>query len=115
VAISADGISSPVSTAIILGLFLGKPIGIVLSSWLAVKTKIAVLPEGVNWKILIGAGLLSGIGFTMSIFIASLGLPGDLLDAAKTGVIVGSALSGVGGMLLLIIFLPKNAAEADDS
>ncbi|MCB0346111.1 MAG: Na+/H+ antiporter NhaA, partial [Bdellovibrionales bacterium] len=49
VAISADGISSPVSTAIILGLFLGKPIGIVLSSWLAVKTKIAVLPEGVNW------------------------------------------------------------------
>ncbi len=109
VAISSDGVASPVSVAIILGLFLGKPIGIVLSSVLAVKMKLAVLPDGVNLKVLCGAGLLSGIGFTMSIFIASLGLPGELLDSAKTGVIVGSALSGVGGMLLLYWFLPKQS------
>lgn len=107
VAISAEALGDGACIAIILGLFIGKPLGIVSASWAATKLKLAVLPAGVNWKVMLGAGVLSGIGFTMSIFIATLGLDNGLLAAAKTGVIAGSLLSGAVGMLLLYLFLPR--------
>jgi NhaA family Na+:H+ antiporter len=67
----------------------------------------ARLPSGVDWKVLVGAGALAGIGFTMSLFIAGLALTGDLLDAAKIGTLTGSALSAILGSLCL--YLPRSA------
>ena len=70
-------LTHPVALAVALGLLLGKPIGIVLFSYLAVRLGVAKLPEGVNWWVLLGGGFLAGIGFTMSLFIAGLALGGD--------------------------------------
>jgi NhaA family Na+:H+ antiporter len=97
----------PVALATAAGLFVGKPVGILLFSYLAVKLRITRLPEGVNWGALLGGGFLAGIGFTMALFISSLALSGTILDAAKVGVMAGSALSAIVGICLLIIFLPK--------
>lgn len=93
---------SPVSLGIIAGLFIGKQLGIFAFSFLAVKLKLASLPKGVNWKNLYGAGILAGIGFTMSLFIAGLAfnIP-ELLDLSKIGILTGSLLSGVVGFVFL--------------
>jgi NhaA family Na+:H+ antiporter len=107
VPIQAAGILDPVALATAAGLFLGKPVGILLFSWLAVNLKLARLPAGVNWGAVIGGGFLAGIGFTMALFISGLALSGPMLDAAKVGVMTGSALSAVVGISLLIVFLPQ--------
>ena len=98
---------NPVALATALGLVLGKPVGIMLFSWLAVQSGIARLPEDINWGVVLGGGFLAGIGFTMALFISSLALSGPILDAAKVGVMAGSALSAVVGVTLLIVCLPK--------
>lgn len=100
----------PVALAAAAGLVFGKPLGIVLFSWLAVRAGLARLPTGVNWKVMLGAGCLAGIGFTMSLFIAGLALHGDLLDAGKVGTLTGSTLSALLGSILLLVFLPGRAA-----
>jgi NhaA family Na+:H+ antiporter len=93
---------SPVSLGIIIGLFIGKQFGIFAFSFVAVKLKLASLPEGVNWKNLYGAGILAGIGFTMSLFIAGLAFNNPaLLDLSKIGILTGSLLSGVVGFVFL--------------
>ncbi|MFO0866741.1 MAG: Na+/H+ antiporter NhaA [Gemmataceae bacterium] len=106
-----------VSLGVMLGLILGKPIGIVLFSWLAVTLGIAKLPTGVNWKILIGAGCLGGIGFTMSLFIGGLAFAGSgdatLVDAAKIGTLGGSLISAMLGCTLLLMFLPRSGLPRD--
>jgi NhaA family Na+:H+ antiporter len=107
VPIRAADIVDPVALATALSLFLGKPVGIFLFSFLAVKLGLTRLPEGVTWGAVIGGGFLAGIGFTMALFISGLALSGPLLDAAKVGVMAGSALSAAVGMSLLIVFLPK--------
>ena len=71
------------------GLILGKPIGIVSFCWLATKIGLARMPGEINAKILIGAGCLAGIGFTMSLFIAGLAVSGDHLEEAKIGIFAG--------------------------
>ncbi|MBX7109426.1 MAG: Na+/H+ antiporter NhaA [Chitinophagales bacterium] len=87
---------------IITGLLLGKPIGILLASWLAVKAGLAQLPKMVSWRMLLAAGCAAGIGFTMSIFIATLAFDdAALLDGAKLAILVGSFLSGLAGVILL--------------
>ena len=93
----------PVSLGIVLGLVVGKFAGITLFSWLVVKTGIAVMPEGVRMHHIAGVGLLGGIGFTMSIFIAELSFASnyELLVTAKTAIIIASLLSGVLGYLWL--------------
>ncbi|UCF90074.1 MAG: Na+/H+ antiporter NhaA [Desulfobacterales bacterium] len=101
--------ANPVATAVGLGLLAGKPIGIVLFSWLAVKTGLAKLPAGIGWGALTGGGFLAGIGFTMALFIASLALSGELLDAAKVGILGGSVLAATAGVILLLWFLPKSS------
>ena len=98
---------NPVALATALGLVLGKPVGIMLFSWLAVQSGIARLPEDINWGVVLGGGFLAGIGFTMALFISGLALSGEILDAAKVGVMAGSALSAVVGVTLLIVCLPK--------
>jgi NhaA family Na+:H+ antiporter len=95
-------IASPVALGALLGLVVGKPLGIVSFSWLAMRLGIATLPDGVTPRMLLGAGILGGIGFTMALFIAGLAFPdAALLDAAKVGVLVASTVSGVIGWLLL--------------
>jgi len=102
VPIDLRGIGEPVAIAVAAGLFFGKPIGIFATSWLTVKFGWASRPEGVTWPMLGGAAFLGGIGFTMALFIASLGLSGDLLLSAKIGIIVGSFASAVVGMSILL-------------
>lgn len=111
VPIDPTAIADPIAAAVIAGLVLGKPIGIVLFSWLGVRLGLARLPTGVDWKVLFGGGCLAGIGFTMSLFIASLAFADARLAAAKIGVLAGSTLSAVLGSLLLIAFL-KGAVNA---
>jgi Na+:H+ antiporter, NhaA family len=92
----------PVTLGVILGLVLGKPLGISLFAWLAVRAGVAVRPEGVSWRALHGVSWLGGIGFTMSLFIANLAFPaGEMVDEAKVGILSASILAGVVGWLLL--------------
>jgi NhaA family Na+:H+ antiporter len=97
----------PVALAVAAGLVLGKPVGIVLFSWAAIRLGWARLPEEINGRILLGAGCLAGIGFTMSLFIASLALEGSDLTQAKIGILAGSTVSALLGSLLLVSFLPR--------
>ena len=106
-------VTSPLALAVTLGLVLGKPLGILAFSFLAVKVGLARLPAGVNWGMVAGGGLLCGIGFTMALFIAGLAVNESLLSAAKIGVLSGSMLSAVAGMtLLLLVTRPKKVMEA---
>jgi NhaA family Na+:H+ antiporter len=93
-----------VSLAVAGGLALGKPIGILLFCALAIGAGIAKRPPQLTWGMLSGGACLGGIGFTMSIFLASLALPEALLDAGKIGTLTGSLISAVVGSLLLIRF-----------
>jgi len=96
------------TAGIILGLLVGKPIGIMLFSWIGVKTRVSTLPVGTNWKHIAGIGLLAGIGFTMSIFIAGLSYKDPAtLDISKLSILAGSTLSALCGMGVLY-FLGKN-------
>jgi NhaA family Na+:H+ antiporter len=101
---SLAAVAQPVTLGIVLGLVIGKPLGISLFSWLAVKLGIAHLPKGVSWGQMIAVSLLAGIGFTMSLFIAGLAFEGSaLLEQAKIGILAASLLAGlVGGGLLFI-------------
>ena len=101
----------PVAQAVTAGLLIGKPLGIVLFSFLAVRIGLAALPDGVTWGILTGGGFLAGIGFTMALFISELALQGDVLDAAKVGVLGASAVAAIIGMVLLNWLLPKGEPE----
>lgn len=100
-----DTIFNPVSAGVIAGLFLGKLIGISGFVWLALKMGISRLPASLTMSHIIGASLLGGIGFTMSIFIAELGFAQDpeALLMAKTGILVASLLAGVAGYLWLYV------------
>ena len=95
-------VHQPLTLGITLGLVLGKPVGIVLFSLLAVKTGIAVLPAEVTWSQIIGAGMLGGIGFTMSLFVSSLSFASpELINYAKLGILSGSTISAVAGIVFL--------------
>lgn len=107
VAFRPSDLASPVALAVMVGLVVGKPVGIVGVCWLAVRTGLGRLPEGVSWGVLLGGGCLAGIGFTMALFIAGLALPGAGLAAAKVGILCGSAVSAVLGVGLLTLLLPR--------
>ncbi|WP_373516059.1 Na+/H+ antiporter NhaA [Persicitalea sp.] len=93
----------PLSLGIVAGLFLGKPLGIVLFSWGVVKSGMAKLPTGLKWRHIFGLGFTAGIGFTMSIFIASLSFPDAVQQSsAKLAIMVGTVLSGIVGLLWLV-------------
>ena len=99
-----DYLAHPVSLGVLAGLLIGKPLGIAGFTWAAVKLGWAELPEDLNMSHVLGVGLLGGIGFTMSIFIADLGFinyPEDLL-MAKTGILFASAIAGLGGFFWLM-------------
>ena len=95
-------VHQPLTLGITLGLVLGKPVGIVLFSLLAVKTGIAVLPTEVRWSQIVGAGMLGGIGFTMSLFVSGLSFASpELINYAKLGILSGSTISAIGGIVFL--------------
>ena len=98
-----DGLFTNFGSGIILGLFLGKLLGITFFSWIFIKLKISSLPDQSSWTQLMGAALLAGIGFTMSIFIALLSFKGhpEIQDEAKFAVLVASVISGFAGYSLL--------------
>lgn len=105
VALSGDigaTVSQPVTLGVIFGLVIGKPLGITLFSWLAVRVGLADKPADVTWGQLHAVGWLAGIGFTMSLFIAGLAFGGiELLPLAKTGILIASLIAGMIGYVLL--------------
>jgi NhaA family Na+:H+ antiporter len=108
-------INGPLGWGIIIGLVLGKPLGIGLSSWIAVKLKLGALPASAGWKHIIGLGLIGGIGFTMSIFIALLSFNDESLrNASKVAILIASTLSGVAGYLFLLKTSVKASSQKSD-
>ncbi|MES1945176.1 pH-dependent sodium/proton antiporter [Salinisphaera sp. PC39] len=100
--LTAEGLWTPVALGIILGLFLGKQLGIFGATWLAVRLGAGRLPPEVTWTQIYGVALLGGIGFTMSLFITSLAFEApDALVSARSAILLGSALSAVTGLLVL--------------
>jgi NhaA family Na+:H+ antiporter len=101
--ISMEQMAGPVPMGIMFGLFVGKQLGVFGFSWIAIKLKLASLPEGSNWLQLYGVSVLTGIGFTMSLFIASLAFVDDQLFqyTDKLAILIGSFASGILGYLLL--------------
>ena len=95
----------PVNLGITIGLALGKPLGIVLFCYLLVTLKFGKLQDDINWRQVIGVGMLAGIGFTMSIFIATLAFSDqETQDIAKIGVLIGTLVSIISGSLMMIFF-----------
>ncbi len=108
------GLQTPLGLGIILGLFFGKTIGIYLTTWICVKTKLANLPDMAGWKHMIGVGMLGGIGFTMSIFISMLSFKDPLfIEEAKFAVLIGSLISGTCGYLYLSFVAKKDKFKVD--
>ena len=107
--LSFGDLIAPLPLGIALGLFLGKQIGVFGLSWLAVKLGLAKLPTDANWCQLYGIACLTGVGFTMSLFIGTLAFEGDeTLNAVRLGVLMGSIASGVLGFSLLRFFCKPN-------
>ncbi|HEN3601031.1 TPA: Na+/H+ antiporter NhaA [Yersinia enterocolitica] len=107
--VSISGLTSLLPLGIASGLFIGKPLGIFLFSWLAVKLGVAKLPDAINFKQIFAVSVLCGIGFTMSIFIASLAFDGAdiaLTTYSKLGILLGSTAAAVVGYSLLRLALP---------
>jgi Na+:H+ antiporter, NhaA family len=104
--LSLNSLLSPVPLGILLGLFFGKQIGVMLFSYISVKFKFADMPNNSNWLEIYGISILTGIGFTMSLFVGNLAFLEDTqyIDGVKIGVLSGSLLSTVFGYLLLLIF-----------
>jgi NhaA family Na+:H+ antiporter len=98
---------SPVSLGIILGLVFGKPLGITLFSWIAVKSRLAELPANISWLQVFCASWLAGVGFTMALFIASAAFDSPLLlSQAKLGILIASLVAGIIGFVLMRVFSP---------
>lgn len=110
-----QGLSTPLGLGIILGLFFGKTIGIYMTTWICVKTKIANLPDMAGWKHMIGVGMLGGIGFTMSIFISMLSFKDPLfIEEAKFAVLIGSLISGTCGYMYLSFVAKKDKFHVEE-
>ena len=103
----AQSLTSANSLGISLGLIIGKPVGITLASLAAVTMGICSLPTNLNWRSIFGVGILSGIGFTMSIFITNLAFSAapDIVNASKMAILVGSVTAGIAGFIWLKVFL----------
>ena len=97
-----------VGMGVFFGLLAGKPLGIFLASWCAVRTGLAAMPEGATWRMLLAVACLGGIGFTMSLFVDSLAFsdPG-LVDRGKIAILMGSAAAAAVGSLLIVMFGKK--------
>jgi len=105
-------IADPVFCGVLFGLLLGKPLGIMAFSLIAVKSKLADLPEGVSWVHMLGASILGGVGFTMAIFVADLAFDDlAMVNAAKMGILSASLLAGIIGFAFLLFETRFSAAD----
>ena len=97
-------LADPVLYGVMLGLLLGKPLGIMLMSFIIVKSKLASLPENVNWFHMLGASILGGVGFTMAIFVANLAFTDEMhIATAKLAILAASLIAGVLGFVFLLL------------
>ncbi len=110
------GLLSPIGLGVIVGLVIGKPIGIALLSWIALRTGLAEMPGDLRFKQLLSASLLAGMGFTLSLFIANAAF-GDaaMLAAVKLNILVASILAGVLGTGALLLFsrIPSKTTQLE--
>jgi NhaA family Na+:H+ antiporter len=106
----AETLIHSVSFGIILGLFLGKQIGVTLFSWVIIRAGYADMPEGVTWRQIYGVSCLAGVGFTMSLFVSDLAFKtASFVEDAKIGILAASLISGIIGYLVLQRVLPRDA------
>lgn len=109
------GLGSSLGLGILIGLFLGKPLGIILFSWLGVKSGISSLANDLKWKYIVGAGFLGGIGFTMSIFIALLAFSNEnMIIQSKIAIMLSSCLSGLVGFIMLKMMLKSEPESPEE-
>jgi NhaA family Na+:H+ antiporter len=107
-----SGGSASVLLGVVIGLVVGKPIGVIGFSWLAVRARVAALPAGVRWSSILVMGLVAGIGFTMALFIATLAFPpGASIDVAKLGILLASLTAGAIGLGTGRVLLPAPRAQ----
>jgi len=114
--VSIAVLAEPLPLGIMLGLFVGKQAGVMLTAWAAVRMRLCALPPGATWRHFYGVSLLTGIGFTMSLFIGNLAFasPEYAVDV-RLGVLAGSIASAVMGYLVLTVRSPQTAARAQSS
>jgi NhaA family Na+:H+ antiporter len=110
--LSLGDLGNSVTVAVFVAFALGKPIGVLTFSWLAVRSGIAIRPPDLSWRLLAGGGLLAGIGFTMALFIANLAFSKSLIDSAKLGIFLASVFSAVAGLALLM-WLPARGKHPE--
>lgn len=116
----AEALANHIALGATLGLMLGKPLGISLAAYLAVRAGLAALPERVHWRHIVGAGMLGGIGFTMSLFVSGLSFTeAAQLNYSKLGVLTGSVLSALAGLTFLAVVAARDqrayAAAAEET
>jgi NhaA family Na+:H+ antiporter len=108
-----EAFTSRETWGVIAGLVIGKPVGIVLFSWLAVRLGIAIKPRAITWHHVAGVGVLGGIGFTISLFVSELAFRDhDVADAARVGILFGSITAGILGYFVLKAVLPPPRDDA---
>ena len=112
--ISFGKLLEPLSLGIAAGLALGKPLGVGGFIYISQKMKWITLPKDFDWKIFAGVVMLTGIGFTMSLFVGTLAFGEDLIRSIRIGVLVGSAISAIAGYVILYIFT-KNKKPVSDN
>ncbi len=110
--LSFGDLGHSVTLAVFVGFALGKPLGILAFSWLAVRSRIALRPPDLDWTMLAGGGALAGIGFTMALFIANLAYDASLIDSAKLGIFLASVTSAIVGSALLMRQTPQSKGAA---
>lgn len=108
VPISRTDFDGPLTMAIFVGFVFGKPLGVVLFSFVAVRLRLAMRPQSLSWSMLAAGALLTGIGFTMALFIAEQAFGPSLLNSAKLGILGASVVSGTSGLLALVWLTSRN-------
>ncbi|MDE5815125.1 MAG: Na+/H+ antiporter NhaA, partial [Alistipes sp.] len=99
-----------VGMGVFFGLLIGKPLGIFTASYCAVKARVAEMPQGATWRMLLAVACLGGIGFTMSLFVDSLAFTdSDLIDRGKIAILMGSTAAAILGSLFIVVLSRKNA------
>ena len=100
-----------IGMGVFFGLLVGKPLGIFLASWIAVRTRFAVMPDGASWRMLFAVACLGGIGFTMALFVDSLAFTDvAMIDRGKIAILMGSMAAAIFGSLLILVFGKKKKA-----
>jgi NhaA family Na+:H+ antiporter len=112
VEISPENFDVSVAAAVFAGLVIGKPLGVVVVSFLAVRLGVAAKPAGLHWGLIAAGGALTGIGFTMAVFIAELAFDDAMLNSAKIGILAASVVAAAIGLLALAWLTSRSAMRA---